>query len=188
MWGRNGVAKGCHVAKYITKYGAGQSVHARIASLLDDIICRQPDDRTMTVASLLSKAFIATAVPDTLSALEAWHILWQLSRSVRSRYFKGLNMDGVTSLKMPAEVPKEEEGLGEERADWWKKRLNKATAVELYKDREAIPCKDPALQAALPGYSRRIYSWCQCYPLWNFLSLREILSWGWVSPCWVEMK
>ena len=69
-----------YVAKYITNYGAGQSVHARIASLLDDIISRTPDGRTLTVASLLSKAFIATAVPDTLSSLEAWHILWQLPR------------------------------------------------------------------------------------------------------------
>ena len=53
-----------YVAKYITKYGAGMSVHAKIASLLDDIIVKRTGDgSTMTVASLLSKAFIATAVP-----------------------------------------------------------------------------------------------------------------------------
>ena len=61
----------------------------------------------MTVASLLSKAFIATAVPETLSSLEAWHILWQLPRTVRSRYTKGLNMDGLTGVKEPKEAKKE---------------------------------------------------------------------------------
>ena len=66
-----------------------------IASLLDDIVSRVPEGRTMTVASLLAKAFIATAVPDSLCCLEAWHILWGLPRTMCSRYFKGLNMDGI---------------------------------------------------------------------------------------------
>ena len=85
-----------YVCKYITKYGAGMSVNARVASLLDDIISRVPEGRTMTVAPLLAKAFIATAVPDSLCCLEAWHILWGLPRTVASRYFRGLNMDGLT--------------------------------------------------------------------------------------------
>ena len=71
-----------YVCKYIMKYGAGMSVNARVASLLDDIISRVPEGRTMTVAPLLAKAFIATAVPDSLCCLEAWHILWGLPRTV----------------------------------------------------------------------------------------------------------
>ena len=55
---------------------------------------------------MLAKAFIATAVPDCLCCLEAWHILWGLPRTVASRYFKGLNMDGLTGMKMPKEMRK----------------------------------------------------------------------------------
>ena len=66
----------------------------------------------MTVASLLAKALIATAVPDNLCCLEAWHILWGLPRTVSSRFFKGLNMDGLTGVKMPKEVAKENEDVG----------------------------------------------------------------------------
>ena len=128
-------------------------MHARIASLLDDIISRTPVGRTLTVASLLAKAFIATAVPETLSSLEAWHLLWQLPRTVRSRFFKPLNMDGVTSLKMPAEVAREDADLGEGPQAEAKKRLAKATPIEQYRDRMQIPCKDPALADALEGYS-----------------------------------
>ena len=66
-------AKGAadYVTKYITKYGAGQSVNARIGSIVDDIITRIPDGKTSTVASVLAKAFVATAVPDALCSLEA---------------------------------------------------------------------------------------------------------------------
>eukprot|EP00959_Pyramimonas_sp_CCMP1952_P337638 7070667-Pyramimonas_sp.AAC.1 len=60
------------------------SVSARIASLLDDIVTRVPEGKTMTVASRLAKAFIATAVPEPLCCLEAWHILWGLPRTASS--------------------------------------------------------------------------------------------------------
>ena len=68
----------------ISKYGAGQSVNARIGSLLDDIITKLPEDKKATVASIMAKAFIATAVPDSLCSLEAWHVLLDLSRVVCS--------------------------------------------------------------------------------------------------------
>ena len=57
-------AKGAadYVAKYISKYGAGQSVAARIGSLLDDIIGRIEENKTSTVASLLSKAFVGVDI------------------------------------------------------------------------------------------------------------------------------
>jgi len=144
-----------YVAKYITKYGAGMSVHAKIASLLDDIIVKRAGDgSTMTVASLLSKAFIATAVPETLSALEAWHILWQLPRTVRSRFFKGLNMDGLTGVKMPKEVAKENEDVGlDGDAAQRKKQFNKTTPIERYSFRLKCRCKDPVLAAELPRMS-----------------------------------
>ena len=54
-----------YVCKYITKYDAGASINARVSSLLDDIISRVPEGRSMSVASPMCKAFIATAVPAT---------------------------------------------------------------------------------------------------------------------------
>ena len=60
-----------YVAKYISKYGAGQSVHRHVANLLDDIVCNTPEGRRMTVSSLLAKAFIATSVPETVCSGEA---------------------------------------------------------------------------------------------------------------------
>ncbi|MEC9336428.1 MAG: hypothetical protein VYC68_02890, partial [Candidatus Thermoplasmatota archaeon] len=100
-------AKGAadYVAKYISKYGAGQSVNARIGSLLDDIITRLPEDKRTTVASIMSKAFIATAVPDTLCGLEAWHVLLNLDRVVCSRGFASLNADQEKALRSMA-LPK----------------------------------------------------------------------------------
>ena len=78
-----------YVAKYISKYGAGQSVNARIASLLDDIITKLPEGKKTTVSSVLAKAFVATSVPDSLCALEAWHVLLDLGRVICTRGFIG---------------------------------------------------------------------------------------------------
>ena len=74
-----------YVAKYISKYGAGQSVNARIGSLLDDIITKLPEGKKTTVSSILAKAFVATSVPDSLCALEAWHVLFDLGRVICTR-------------------------------------------------------------------------------------------------------
>ena len=82
-----------YVAKYISKYGSGSTVASHVAHLIDDIICKQDPGHKMTIASLLSKAFVATAVPDTLCAGEAWHILWELRRTVQSRQCMPLNLD-----------------------------------------------------------------------------------------------
>ena len=94
-------AKGAadYVAKYISKYGAGSSVAARIGSILDDIITRQPENKTMTITQLMSKAFIATAVPDALCCLEAWHLIWDLERTICTRNFVNLNLDDQKALK-----------------------------------------------------------------------------------------
>ena len=78
-----------YVAKYISKYGAGQSVNARIGSLLDDIITKLPEGKKTTVSSILAKAFVATSVPDSLCALEAWHVLFDLGRVICTRGFIG---------------------------------------------------------------------------------------------------
>jgi hypothetical protein len=43
----------------------------------------------------MSKAFIATAVPDTLSSLEAWHVLLGLKRNSCSRSYASLNLDAA---------------------------------------------------------------------------------------------
>ena len=45
-----------YMCKYITKYGAGQSVTSRIAFLLDDIVSHVPESSMMTIASLLTTA------------------------------------------------------------------------------------------------------------------------------------
>ena len=105
------------------------------------------------MASLLSKAFIAIAVPETLSSLEAWHILWQLPRTVRSRYFKGLNMDGLTAVKMPKEIAKEDDEVEAGAKGERRKRVNKATPIERYRERLRVRCPNAELAAELPHMS-----------------------------------
>ena len=138
-----------YVCKYITKYGAGMSVTARIASLLDDIVSRLPEDKLTTVQSLISKAFIATAVPCSLCCLEAWHILWKLPRTVCSRFFVGLNMDGLTRVKGAKQVSKESPGEDAGTPP----KVTQKTSIELYRDRLTLPCNDAKLKGELPRYT-----------------------------------
>ena len=138
-----------YVCKYITKYGAGQSVSARIASLLDDIVSRVPEGKTMTVASLLAKAFIATAVPDTLCCLEAWHVLWALPRAVHTRFFKPLNMDGLIGIKAPKDVERQKENDDQAKPP----RFQKVSPVQLYAKKEDMKCLRQDLKEALPAYN-----------------------------------
>ena len=88
-----------YLTKYLGKIGGGHSAHSRISGLIDDIVCRMGDRETMTVASLLSKLFIHSAVPEEICSLEAWHVLLDLPRVLSSRYMRRL----CTSkrLKMP---------------------------------------------------------------------------------------
>ena len=81
----------------------------------------------MTIASLLSKAFVATAVPDTLCAGEAWHILWDLRRTVHSRQCMPFNLDATTALMDPAEAVNDKGEL--------RKSMKKVPLVERYRDR-----------------------------------------------------
>ena len=124
-----------YVAKYISKYGAGQSVNARIGSLIDDIITKLPEGRKTTVASILAKAFVATAVPDSLCALEAWHVLLDLGRVVCSRGFVSLQADATKALRNVA-IPKQPTA-GVDVADALNKTLPKKMPVERYCDRFA---------------------------------------------------
>ena len=57
-------------------------------------------------------------------------------------------MDGLTGVKKPAQVAKEEEDTPAR-----KKKFVKHSPIELYRDRGYLPCKDLALQAALPTYN-----------------------------------
>ena len=98
-----------YVAKYISKYGAGQSVHKHVAT--EDIVCNTPEGRTMTVSSLLAKAFIATSVPETVCSGEAWHILWRKERTVCTRKFKPLNLDGRRGLRKLARPEKPDKSM-----------------------------------------------------------------------------
>ena len=138
-----------YVCKYITKYGAGQSVNARVASLIDDIITKLPEDKKYTVAGVMAKAFIATAVPDTLASLEAWHVLFGLKRACYSRGFASLNLDtalrqvacpSVKSKKNPAKKARagNEDTVGDDASSGNEeaKTLAKKTPPEIYADRE----------------------------------------------------
>ena len=131
-------AKGAsdYVAKYISKYGAGQSVQSKIASIIDEIITKIPDSQKMTISRLLAKAFIATAVPDAVCCLEAWHVLFGLDRHIATRVFTTLNLDDQQALRNispsvhnPSQQPPEdEENLQEEEKDTNRKRKRKPTA------------------------------------------------------------
>lgn len=73
-----------YLTKYLGKIGGGHSAHSRISGLIDDIVCCMGDRETMTVASLLSKLFIHSAVPEEICSLEAWHVLLDLPRVLSS--------------------------------------------------------------------------------------------------------
>lgn len=81
----------------------------------------------MTIASLLSKAFVATAVPDTLCAGEAWHILWELRRTVQSRQCMPLNLDASAALIDPADAVDDKGEL--------RKSMKRVPLIERYRDR-----------------------------------------------------
>ena len=119
-----------YVATYISKYGAGQSVNARIGSLLDDIITRLPEDKKSTVASVMAKAFIATAVPDSLCSLEVWHVRLDLSRVVCSRQFVSLQADATRTMRQLC-VP----NLSQKRLDPLSVSVVKKLPVERYCER-----------------------------------------------------
>ncbi len=81
-----------YLTKYMGKLGGGHSAQSRISGLIDDIVCRMGDRDTMTVSSLLSKLFIHSAVPEDICSLEAWHLLFDLPRTLSSRYVSSLNV------------------------------------------------------------------------------------------------
>ena len=91
-----------YVAKYISKYGTGQSVNARIGSLIDEIITKLPEGKKTTVCSVLSKAFINTSVPDCLCGLEAWHLMFDFGRVICSRGFVSLQADASKAQRQLA--------------------------------------------------------------------------------------
>ena len=89
-----------YLPKYMGKLGGGHTAQGRISALIDDIVCRMGDRDTMTVASLLSKLFIHSAVPEEVCSLEAWHILFDLPRVLSSRHVTSLNVkEDNSSLK-----------------------------------------------------------------------------------------
>ena len=89
-----------YLTKYMGKLGSGHTAQGRISALIDDIVCRMGDRDTMTVASLLSKLFIHSAVPEEVCSLEAWHILFDLPRVLSSSHITSLNVkEDNSSLK-----------------------------------------------------------------------------------------
>ena len=89
-----------YLTKYLGKLGGGHSAQSRISALIDDIVCRMSDRESMTVASLLAKLFIHSAVPEEICSLEAWHLLMDLPRVLSSRHVTSLNVkDDSKSFK-----------------------------------------------------------------------------------------
>ena len=121
-----------YICKYVTKYGAGQSVSSRIAAILDEIILRVAPDATTTVASVMAKAFIATSVPDQVCSLEAWHLLWGLRRQLCTRHFQSLNLDGLRGVKLPTHMKGGAEGEALEKDA----KMTKEMPWERYERRE----------------------------------------------------
>ena len=66
------------------------------------------------------------------------------------RFFKGLNMDGLTGIKEPkkVKVAKEDDNVteGEEQPQV----IGRRTVIQLYADRMTLPCQNEQLIAALP--------------------------------------
>ena len=89
-----------YLTKYLGKLGGGHSAQSRISELIDDIVCRMSDRESMTVASLLFKFFIHSAVPEEICSLEAWHLSMDLPRVLSSRHVASLNVkDDSKSFK-----------------------------------------------------------------------------------------
>ena len=98
----------------------------------------------MTVASLLSKLFIHSAVPEEICSLEAWHLLMDLPRVLSSRHVTSLNVkDDSKSFKdlNSIEKAKTEESVIQQ---------NK---VQIYLDRFNMKCAETLTDAALASMS-----------------------------------
>ena len=70
--------------------------------------------------------------------------MWQLPRTVCSRFFVGLNMDGLVGIKEPDEAQRQAEETG--RID-----IVRRTTVMQYRDRLQLPCNDDSIIAELPS-------------------------------------
>ena len=133
-----------YLTKYLGKIGGGHSAHSRISGLIDDIVCRMGDRETMTVASLLSKLFIHSAVPEEICSLEAWHVLLDLPRVLSSRYVTSLNVkEDSNALKDLASVELA-------RAD---ENVVKKSKVALYLDRFNMRAQADISAASLENMS-----------------------------------
>ena len=133
-----------YLTKYMGKIGGGHSAQSRISGLIDDIVCRMGDRETMTVASLLSKLFIHSAVPDEICSLEAWHILMDLPRVLSSRYVTSLNVkDDSSALK---DLPSIELASAEEN-------VVKKSKVAVYLDRFNMKAQVDISAASLENMS-----------------------------------
>jgi len=157
-----------YICKYVTKYGSGQSVASRIASILDEIILRTPQAGTTTVASVMAKGFIATSVPDQVCSLEAWHLLWGLRRVVCTRVHQSLNMDGLRGVKLPGHMAGEGEGKGLGR----EARMTKEMPWERYGKRGelGLSAGTVARLGGAEGVARRRVEECS---LWEFVTRFE---------------
>ena len=133
-----------YLTKYLGKLGGGHSAQSRISALIDDIVCRMSDRESMTVASLLSKLFIHSAVPEEICSLEAWHLLMDLPRVLSSRHVTSLNVkdDSKTFKDLNSiEKAKTEESVIQQ---------NKA---QIYLDRFNMKVADTLTEASLANMS-----------------------------------
>ena len=123
-----------YLTKYVGKLGGGQSATSRISSCIDEIICKMPDDKEMTVTSLLSKLFIHAAVPQEFSSLEAWHVLMDLPRVLSSRQIVVLNAKDTMAFKDLQEIERagqDQQATRPTKADLYMSRMKSQRADSL---------------------------------------------------------
>ena len=118
-----------YLTKYLSKLGPASTVEGRVGSFIDEIVSKMKDNETMTVASLLSKLFIHAAVPDVISSLESWHVIWMLPRTLCTRTFS------PHSAKDSRSLVSAEEAKSKSLED----NVTRKSKKELYLDREILP-------------------------------------------------
>ena len=93
------------------------------------------DRESLTVASLLSKLFIHSAVPEEICSLEAWHLLMDLPRVLSSRHVTSLNVkDDNQTFKDLNSIEKsktEESVIQKSKVDIYLDRFNMKAAEGL---------------------------------------------------------
>ena len=118
-----------YLTKYLSKLGPASTVEGRVGSFIDEIVSKMKDNETMTVASMLSKLFIHAAVPDVISSLESWHVIWMLPRTLSTRTFSPHSAKDARSLVSAEET----------KSKTPEDNVTRKSKKEQYLDRDILP-------------------------------------------------